>query len=208
DTDFVGTDEFEYTVCDKNGNCDTATVTVDCGLPEPDAVDDYVSTPKDTPVDIDILDNDSNIPSDGTLTVTQPDNGTVTVNDNGPRDDFSAYTTPFRSDTDFVGTDEFEYTVCDSKGNCDTATVTVDCGLPTVDVVDDYASTPKDTPVDIDILDNDSNIPWDGDLTVTQPDNGTVTVNDNGTPDDITDDTLTYTPDTDFVGTAEFDCTG
>ncbi|MDF4223402.1 hypothetical protein PXC01_17490, partial [Maribacter sp. M208] len=48
-----------------------------------DAIDDMVSTPVDTPIEIDILNNDLGIPSDGTLTVTDPSNGTVEINDGG-----------------------------------------------------------------------------------------------------------------------------
>ncbi|WP_157483817.1 gliding motility-associated C-terminal domain-containing protein, partial [Maribacter hydrothermalis] len=43
---------------------------------ELDVVDDAVSTPMDTSVDVSILDNDSGIPTDGTLTITEPTNGT------------------------------------------------------------------------------------------------------------------------------------
>ncbi len=39
------------------------------------------------------------------------------------------------------------------------------------------------------------------------PNNGTVEINDNGTPDDITDDSITYTPNEDFEGTDTFEYT-
>src|SRR5690606_23512784 len=114
--------------------------------PSPEVVDDMASTLEDTPVDIDILDNDGNIPSDGTLTVTQPDNGTVTVNDNGTPGDITDDTVIYTPDTDFVGTDEFEYTVCDKNGNCDTATVTITVDtivMVLIDAVDDdYRANP------------------------------------------------------------------
>jgi gliding motility-associated-like protein len=42
---------------------------------------------------------------------------------------------------------------------------------------------------------------------VTDPANGAATVNDNGTPDDPSDDTVTYSPDTGFTGTDSFDYT-
>ncbi|MBO0592125.1 hypothetical protein I2486_11995, partial [Cellulophaga sp. E16_2] len=52
-----------------------------------------------------------------------------------------------------------------------------------ITVVDDTATTEENIPVVIDVLDNDSNIPSDGTLTVTTPENGVVVINDGGTPD-------------------------
>ncbi|MGK4567250.1 Ig-like domain-containing protein [Flavobacterium sp. 3HN19-14] len=43
-----------------------------------------------------------------------------------------------------------------------------------------------------------------GTVSVTQGANGTVTVNDNGTPNDPTDDTVTYTPNANFFGSDSF----
>ncbi|MCG2463000.1 cadherin-like domain-containing protein, partial [Flavobacteriaceae bacterium F89] len=121
DTGYNGTDTFEYTVCDNAGTCDTATVTVVVGTPPAlDVVDDTASTPEDTPVDIDILANDSGIPADGTLNFTDPANGTVAVNDNGTPDDITDDTVTYTPDTGYNGTDTFEYTVCDNAGTCDT----------------------------------------------------------------------------------------
>ncbi|MGB3142548.1 MAG: Ig-like domain-containing protein, partial [Maribacter sp.] len=142
-------------------------------------VDDVASTDVNTPVDIDILDNDSGIPTDGTLTTSDPDNGTVQINDNGTPDDITDDTITYTPIEDFEGTDTFDYTVCDAMGTCDTGTITVTVGTPVaLDVVDDVASTDVNTPVNIDILDNDSGIPTDGTLTTTDPDNGTVEIND------------------------------
>ena len=201
--DFEGTEVIEYTVCDAEGNCDTATVTITVGDPVAlDVVDDFVSTPIDTPIDIDILQNDLGVPSDGILTVTDPSNGTVEINDGGTPDDISDDTIIYTPNDDFEGTEVIEYTVCDAEGNCDTATVTITVGDPVaLDVVDDFVSTPIDTPIDIDILQNDLGVPSDGILTVTDPSNGTVEINDGGTPDDISDDTIIYTPNDGFEGT-------
>ena len=200
---FEGIDIIEYTVCDAEGNCDTATVTITVGEPVAlDVVDDFVSTPIDTPIDIDILENDLGVPNDGTLTVTDPSNGTVEINDGGTPDDISDDTIIYTPNDGFEGIDIIDYTVCDAEGNCDTATVTITVGEPVaLDVVDDFVSTPIDTPIDIDILENDLGVPNDGTLTVTDPSNGTVEINDGGTPDDISDDTIIYTPNDDFEGT-------
>jgi len=71
---------------------------------------------------------------------------------------------------------------------------------------DDNAVTSQDTPVNIDVLGNDSD--EDGDtlaLTIAvAPSNGTAQVNDNGTPNDTSDDFISYTPTTGFVGADTF----
>lgn len=169
-------------------------------------VDDFIIVNEDESVVVPIFDNDSDLPATGTLTTSDPANGTVTIDDNGtpndPTDDIVTYT----PDADFNGTDSFTYTVCNSSGDCSTATVTVDV-LPIVDAFDDTATTEEDTPVNIDILANDNDLPTIGTLTTTNPSNGTVVINDNGTPNDPSDDTVTYTPDTGFTGTDTFDYT-
>jgi gliding motility-associated-like protein len=91
-----------------------------------DVVDDVASTDVSTPVDIDILDNDTGIPTDGTLTTTDPTNGTVEINDNGTPDDITDDTITYTPNEDFEGTDTFDYTVCDAMGTCDTASVEID----------------------------------------------------------------------------------
>ncbi|MEL7449062.1 MAG: OmpA family protein [Pseudomonadota bacterium] len=72
--------------------------------------------------------------------------------------------------------------------------------------VDDFVPTDTDTPVTIPVLDNDTD-PEDRPLTITgftDPPNGTVVLDDNGTPLDPTDDFLVYTPDPGFEGTDTF----
>ena len=84
----------------------------------PVALDDSASTAEDTAVDIYVLTNDSDADGD-TLSihsVTSPTNGTAT--------NHTTYVT-YSPDTNFNGTDSFEYTVSDGNGGTDTATVTV-----------------------------------------------------------------------------------
>ena len=167
------------------------------GFPEegdPDAVDDVNSGNEDTPITGNVLDNDSD-PDGDPITVTdftQPENGTVTVNPDG--------TYEYIPDPDFVGTDTFTYTIDDGNGGTDEATVTI-----TVDPVNDAPDAVNDTgsgaagqPIMGNVLGNDTDP--DGDpLTVvdfTQPDNGMVTVNPDGT--------YTYTPDPGYNGTDSF----
>ena len=72
-----------------------------------------------------------------------------------------------------------------------------------LELVDDADTTPEDTPVIIDILGNDTlfgDLGTNYDVTdVTDPANGTVTINPDGT--------VTYTPDPDFNGTDTFEYT-
>uniref|UniRef100_UPI00261C75A4 DUF7507 domain-containing protein n=2 Tax=uncultured Dokdonia sp. TaxID=575653 RepID=UPI00261C75A4 len=163
-----------------------------------DVVDDAETTPEDTPVVIDVLDNDGFDPAaDVEVTdVTDPANGTVVINDDG--------TVTYTPDPDFNGEDTFEYTVTvtnpDGTTTTETATVVVTV-TPEEDVVDDAETTPEDTPVVIDVLDNDGFDPAaDVEVTdVTDPANGTVVINDDGT--------VTYTPDPDFNGEDTFEYT-
>lgn len=168
--------------------------------------DDVAVVDEDDAVQIPIFDNDSELPDTGVLTFTEPANGSVTVDENGtpndPTDDIVTYT----PNPDFNGQDTFDYTLCNSFGDCSTATVTVTV-TPIVDTVADVVTTEEDTPIQITWSGNDNDLPDSGTFTVTDPINGTVTVNDNGTPNDPSDDMVTYTPNPDFDGTDMFDYT-
>ncbi|MBT8194239.1 MAG: tandem-95 repeat protein, partial [Acidimicrobiia bacterium] len=197
DPDFNGTDTFTYSVCDSGGLCDSATVTVtvDPVNDDPTAVADTVTLPEDTAQAIDVLANDGDV--DGNpLTVGGFDalsvaGGTVSC---------SAASCTYTPPPDFSGPDSFTYTIDDGNGGTDTATVT----LAVVGVNDgpgindDPTSTDEDTPLTVAVLTNDTDPEGDA-LSIdffTQPPNGTVA--DNG------DGTLTYTPDADFSGTDPF----
>lgn len=79
-------------------------------------------------IEIDVLDNDVDVPTSGQLSVSSSINGTVSVLDinntpNDPSDDIVLYT----PNIDFVGTDSFSYTICNNLNpiSCSTETVTV-----------------------------------------------------------------------------------
>ncbi|MCK5442059.1 MAG: gliding motility-associated C-terminal domain-containing protein, partial [Maribacter sp.] len=117
---------------DADGDNDpTNDDTDDDGTPDyldpigPDTDDDMASTDEDIPVEVAILDNDTGIPDNGILTTTDPENGTVVINDGGTPDDVRDDTVTYTPDSGFNGTDNFEYTVCDAMENCDTAIVEV-----------------------------------------------------------------------------------
>ncbi|MFL0067158.1 Ig-like domain-containing protein [Tenacibaculum maritimum] len=209
DVGFVGTDTFNYTVCNKTKPlvCTTSTVTV-VVVPTPDSQNDMADTTEDTPVIVAIYTNDSNIPTDGVLNITNPTNGTVTIDNGGTPDDPSDDIVTYTPDPDFNGADSFDYTVCDnaSPANCTTSTVNVSVGA-TPDSQNDVANTIEDTAVTVDIYGNDNDIPTNGSLVTTNPANGTVTIDNGGTPNDPSDDVVTYTPDASFIGTDTFDYT-
>ncbi|MCD8403697.1 Ig-like domain-containing protein, partial [Tenacibaculum finnmarkense] len=130
-TDYNGTvPTVNYTLTDGSG--DDVNSTLDITVNPKDIIkDDPAATEIDTPVVVDIFENDSDIPTSGTISTTTPTNGTVEITDpnntpNDPSDDVVTYV----PNTDFSGTDTFEYTVCDlaTPANCDTAEVTVTVG--------------------------------------------------------------------------------
>src|SRR5262249_13028647 len=69
------------------------------------------------------------------------------------------------------------------------------------------ASVDEDDSVDLDVADLAS----DDDVfflsITTDPEHGYLTINDNDTPDDLTDDYITYIPDPDYHGDDSFDIT-
>ncbi len=164
----------------------------------PTAEDDSATTPADTPVTIDVLNNDD--PVNGELTivnVTAPQAGQVTVNDDN--------TLTYRPDGE-VGLDRFTYQVRNGQNRTAQATVTITIQPPEPEPVPpptanpDRAETEARQPVTIPVLDNDSG----EELTVASFDSpsqfgGTVVQNSDGT--------LTYRPSPDFSGVDQFSYT-
>ncbi len=188
----------------KVGNSmDLPSFTVVCIIEAANLVDDLVSVDEDDTVMIDVLANDADLPTLGTLTTTNPMFGTVTINNNGTPNDPSDINVTYTPTPDYNGTDSFEYTICNSFGDCSTATVSITVH-PIVDAIDDAISTMENTAVTIDILANDNDIPSVATLTIANPTNGTITVNDNGTPSDPFDDTIAYMPNSGFSGADSF----
>ncbi|MBT8178903.1 MAG: T9SS type B sorting domain-containing protein [Eudoraea sp.] len=194
-----------YTATITKAGCDIELpgFTVVCLQQAATLVDDVATLDEDSSAVIDVYANDSNLPTIGTITATNPANGTVNINDGGtpndPTDDIVTYT----PDPDYNGSDSFDYTVCNNMGDCSTATVNITVN-PILDTIDDSIATLEDTPITINITANDNDLPSLGTLTTTNPANGTLTVDDGGTPNDPSDDTVTYTPDPGYLGTDTF----
>ena len=177
----------------------------------PQAVDDDPpSTDEDTAFDIDVAANDSD--PDGSLNpasintacagCSDPVYGSLTKNVND--------TFKYTPNPNYNGSDSFVYEICDTRGGCDTALVSITIN-PVADppvANDDNQSTPVDTPVIIDVSANDSDPDSNldpnsanttcihGSTGCSNPSNGSLVNNGNGI--------FEYTPNTSFTGSDTF----
>lgn len=199
---FVGVMTFEYSVTDVDADADTALVTINvkAGVNRvPTAVNDNASTLVNTPVDINVLANDSGLEDGfGDLTIhSAPLFGSVVVNSNRT----VTYTPSYM----FVGTETFQYAISDKDGDISVATVTVTISdrpnyIPVAN--DDRRGCSFNTPVVVDVLFNDKYLD-DTPVVVsikTNPTQGTASVN-------LADNTVTFTPASGFIGLMSFDYT-
>jgi hypothetical protein len=194
---------YTATVTKAGNSFDLPNFTVVCLQQSSVLVDDFITVNEDSSIVVPIFDNDSNLPTTGILTTSSPFNGNVLIDDNGTPNNPSDDIVTFVPNPNYNGPSTFTYTICNSLGDCSTATVNVDV-LPIVDAFDDSVATLENMPVDIDILLNDNDVPILGTITTTSPSNGNVVINNNGTPNDLTDDTVTYTPNNGYVGSDLF----
>ena len=116
---FVGTDSFEYTVCDAPGACVVATVVVDSENTAPIVGVEEASVVSGETVTIDLLDDDLDPDGDALSVVGMTDPGVGAVIE------ISAGVVEYAAPSGFVGTDTFDYTVCDSNDACVTSAVSV-----------------------------------------------------------------------------------
>ncbi|NIR48399.1 T9SS type A sorting domain-containing protein, partial [candidate division KSB1 bacterium] len=86
----------------------------------PTAVNDQASTPEDTDVTINVLNNDNDPDEDdfSIKSVTQPGNGTATIIDSNTQ-------VRYEPNDNFNGQDSFEYIITDGELDSDPATVTI-----------------------------------------------------------------------------------
>ncbi len=196
---FSGKDSFQYTISDGNGGKASATVEVTVEKSSnhaPQAKDDTATTEYETSVTIDVLQNDSDSDGDA-LTIqslSSPSHGTAKIQNGKVK---------YTPNSDYSGTDSFDYTVTDGNGGTATATVTVTVkekpNTPPK-ANDDSATTEYETSVTIDVLQNDSDS--DGDALTIQslssPSHGTAKIQ-NGK--------VKYTPNSGFSGKDSFQYT-
>ena len=123
-----GTYTVTIAVTDPLGASSTTTLVITVPAPPnapPTAVDDARTTTTDTPVDVELLGNDTD-PDADELTVTaveDPANGTVVL-------DAATGVITYTPDAGFTGTDSFDYTITDGNGGTSTATVTITVVAP------------------------------------------------------------------------------
>ncbi len=185
---------FRWTVTSPAGCVESDDVQITVNR-NPIAYNDAANTSLNTSVPIGVLNND--IDEDGNPTInkasiiiqTQPPNGTLSIN----------YTTgivTYFPNTGYSGTDVFKYTVKDTNGaESNAATVTVSVNKALVGV-DDIATTLVNTPVVVRVLDNDPKKNGADILKISDPANGSIVINSDGT--------ITYTPVTGFSGKNSF----
>ncbi len=118
---FAGADTFAYTITDPSDKTASATVTVNVASAPPVAVDDHARVKAGKTVKIAVLANDSD-PQGEAIRVASADargvhGGAVVVNPDGT----ISYTAPRKG----AKSDSFVYTITDTHGGRDSATVTI-----------------------------------------------------------------------------------
>ncbi len=148
DADFFGRDTLTFGVEDEAEQISEPVevrLLVEPVNDTPIALDDEAETDEDTPVDIRVLDNDSDLEGDvSILRVTQPENGEVRPGFEGDIN--------YEPEPGFAGEDVFTYTVRDRDGAEATATVTVTVNAindAPVPVLPPAVFTDEDVPVAI-----------------------------------------------------------
>lgn len=122
-SNYNGPDRFVYEIVDETGLKDTAEVVFNV-IPVndgPNALNDQYDMTENEPLVANVLDNDSDVENDILAIqelLTQPSNGRVDIDEDG------RFT--YTPDTDFVGTDTFQYIVNDGNGGSAIGTVTID----------------------------------------------------------------------------------
>ncbi|WP_165901502.1 Ig-like domain-containing protein [Curtobacterium sp. PhB142] len=179
---FSGTDEFTYTVTDRNGLTNTGTVSVRV---TPVTADGSTTTDADgsitVPADKGVLDGATGTDLHVTDN-TDPSHGDVVVDEDG------GYT--YTPKPGYSGPDSFDYTVTDGAGGTTTGTVTI---VVAPKAVADTATTTASTPVDVSVTGNDSGTEL-AVTAVTKPGHGNAAITG----------TVTYTPTDGFSGTDTF----
>ena len=229
---FTGIDTFRYTITDLSGDASTAEVTVIVSG-EVGATNDRFSVDEDSSNNlIDVLANDNiDIGSIGTLlfinqtnqSTTTNQGGTISFIDNGGgSNDIISYT-PLAG---FSGTDTFQYILRVGLEEF-TGTVTITVGETTLEPTENTKPTAVNDAVSVEygsqenIINVTANDDFGADgqnlthpLTLTNgksvtasTNGGLIIVDDNDTPNDLTDDVIIYTPPKGFNGVDTFEYT-
>ncbi|WP_446376697.1 Ig-like domain-containing protein [Coleofasciculus sp. D1-CHI-01] len=220
----TATDSFIYTLDDGNGGIDTATVTVTINgsndaptLSTINKSGDEDTTISFTATDFTTVFNDPEGDSLSHINILSlPANGVLRLNGTAvtPGETIAAANLDnlsFTPDANFNGTTSFIWNASDGSLFAAGAAINLTINSVNDDPVsgDDSVTILQDTTVTIDVLANDSD-PVEGDSVFIDSFDAisllgsTISQDDNGTPNDLTDDQLVYTPEFGFVGTDSF----
>ena len=202
---FNGTVNINYKVCDLEGLCDTAilTVIVNPVNDAPQAINDAIVTSENIPTNGTVAANDTDIDNlsteltYSTITSVGASEGVFVLNTDG------TYT--FTPATDFNGVVNVSYKVCDPSGLCDTAVLTITVNaLNNAPVATNSTNTIlEDTPVNGTLVSNVSDVDNTiGSLTFTSVTNVPIT---EGVLNINPDGTYTFTPSNNFNGIVNVD---
>jgi gliding motility-associated-like protein len=190
-TDSSGSGSFVLIACDdRQPLCDTLilNVTVVPVNDAPVAVNDTFIYNWSGTLTMNVLANDSD-PEGETISLTQildpPFLGIAMQN--------SAGNIEYDADSSSAGIDSLSYVICDSTGACDTAWVFI---LVPVHAVDDIVIADYETPITFNVTDNDVTGPQTTVGILTQPFDGTLQLNPDGS--------ITYSPFAGFQGNDQF----
>src|SRR5262249_26484449 len=193
---YNGSDSFTYKANDGAADSNVATVSISVAPVNdaPVAQNDTAATNEDTPVDGNVLANDSDVDGDAlsAVLVTGAAHGSLTLNADG------SYT--YTPNPALTRHDALPIKANDGAADSNVATVSIDVA-PVNDAPvapNDTAATNEDTPVSGNVLANDSDV--DGDalnaVLVNGPAHGALTLNADGS--------FTYTPSADDDGSDSF----
>lgn len=191
-SEFIGTETINYMVCDDNGNCASASLTIIVltSNTAPLALSTTVATNEDEQINGTLMPSISDAEGgEFTFTTLQaPEHGNLQWQNSG------GYT--FTPDNNFYGTDTFTYRVCDNGNLCDEASVTI-----TINAINDApvigsetSEVNEDETLTQNLATNDSDAEGDAIsyVLIQAPTNGVASISSTGI--------FTYTPATDFWG--------
>jgi uncharacterized repeat protein (TIGR01451 family) len=200
---YYGPDSFIYQICDNNGLCDTALVSIDVLRVDhaPTANNDTATVTENSAVVITVLANDTdpenNIDVSSVTVQSGPSHGSTSTNSSG--------TVTYTPTTGYYGSDSFTYTVCDTTSPtplCSgTATVSITVNQAAPAAADDSYDVHKNVALSVaapGVLGNDSD---PNGLTLhpvlgTDVSHGVLVLNADGS--------FTYTPTSGYTGPDSF----
>ncbi|MCU4177400.1 Ig-like domain-containing protein, partial [Carboxylicivirga sp. N1Y90] len=201
-TNFNGQDTFTYQICDTEGACGTAQVTINITEvnDEPIAVADAFETNEDESITMDVLlndfDDDGNLDASSLKIDTDASNGILEIINNEIR---------YTPNSNFNGDDSFVYQICDATELCATASVSISVQAvnDAPDAQDDTDSGDINDNIRTNVVENDSDIENGLDLTtltvIKQPLNGVAKEEEGGTG------FIIYTPNDGFEGNDSYE---